>query len=64
MTTTEARPVATVLQLCLRNGNTAGGVEKFLLYSEFSTPFDSIFSPISLTFAAVVVPFLSKTYSV
>ena len=37
MTTTEARPAATVLQLCLRNGTTAGGAEEnFLLYSFFA----------------------------
>ena len=40
--TTEARPAVTVLQLCRRKGTTAGGAEdNLLLYSEFSTPFDS-----------------------
>ena len=63
MTTTEARPAATVLQLCLRNGTAAGGTEEKIFALQWIFYTIRFFSPISLTFAADVVHSLSKTCS-
>ena len=67
MTTTEARPAATLLQLCRQNGTTSGcAEEKFLLYSEYSWHSLIFLSHLTslqgLAFAAVVVHTLSKTH--